>query len=912
MPNSIQQTRDLGQSIWYDNVSRGLIASGAMAALVDAGITGLTSNPTIFEKAIASGDDYDEQLLALALAGADATGAFEGLAIEDIQAVADLLRPVYDATGGADGFASLEVSPTLAHDTEATVAEAQRLFAALDRPNVMIKVPGTPEGVPAVERLIGQGINVNVTLLFHREAYSRVRDAYIAGLERLAESGGDLSRVASVASFFVSRVDTAVDGLLEPRVQSGEEELADLLGRAAIANAALAYRDFQQTVATQRFQALKARGARAQRPLWASTGTKNAAYSDVLYIDSLIAPDTVNTMPPVTLDSYLDHGRVELSLEPSIPEAERVMQALEDNGVSMTEVTDKLLADGVRAFADSFVTLLANVEEKKAALLAAHYAATAALGESRPAVDDAVAGLVERDAVRRIWDADHTLWKPDPTEIADRLGWLTLPTDMRAHVDDLRAFADEVRAMGVDDVVLLGMGGSSLGAEALRTVFGEAPGSPRLTVLDTTVPGWIAAARDAIDVRRALFLVSSKSGGTLETLTGYRYFRSLVDEALGPAEAGRRFVAVTDAGSGLERLARDEGFLRTFRNPETIGGRYSVLSFFGLVPAALTGIAAAIGGAAALFDRAALMQCACAPAVPAEAHPGLQLGAAVGALAKAGRDKLTFVTTPGLGRFGLWAEQLIAESLGKEGVGVVPVAEEPLLAPERYGSDRVFAYLRLDGDDAQPTDDALAALEAAGHPVLRFRLRDRYDLAAEMYRWEFATAVAGVVLGVNPFDQPNVQGAKDKTAEVLASYERDGALPEAPVTPLVDELLAQAAPGDYLCVMAYVRQTPAVDAALTALRRRVMERHTIATTSGYGPRFLHSTGQLHKGGPATGLFLQVTADHAAGIEIPGQGYSFGTLADAQALGDLQALQAAGLRVARVHIAGDVSEGLAAL
>lgn len=907
MANSIQETRDLGQSIWYDNVSRGLIASGAMAALVDAGITGLTSNPTIFEKAIAAGDDYDEQLLALALAGANATGAFEGLAIEDIQAVADLLRPVYDATGGADGFASLEVSPTLAHDTEATVAEAQRLFAALDRPNVMIKVPGTPEGVPAVERLIGQGINVNVTLLFHRDAFSRVRDAYIAGLERLAESGGDLSRVASVASFFVSRVDAAVDGLLAPRVHAGEEELADLLGRAAIANAALAYRDFQETVATPRFQALREKGARVQRPLWASTGAKNPEYSDVLYIDSLIAPDTVNTMPPATLDSYLDHGVVALSLEPAIPGAERVMQSLEDNGVSMTEVTDKLLADGVRAFADSFVTLLANVEEKKAALLASHYAAAVALGDSQPAVAAAASELAERHAVRRIWDADHTLWKPDPTELSNRLGWLTLPTDMRPHASDLQSFADEVRGMGVRDVVLLGMGGSSLGAEALRTVFGEADGRPRLTVLDTTVPAWIAAARDAIDVSHALFLVSSKSGGTLETLAGYRCFRSLADAALGSADAGRRVVAITDAGSGLDRLAREEGFLRIFLNPETIGGRYSVLSFFGLVPAALTGI-----DVMALLDRAALMQCACAPSVPAEAHPGLQLGAALGALAKAGRDKLTFVTTPGLGSFGLWAEQLIAESLGKEGFGIVPIADEPLLAPDCYGPDRVFAYLRLDGDDAQPADDALAALEAAGHPVLRFRLRDRCDLAAEMYRWEFATAVAGALLGVNPFDQPNVQGAKDKTAEVLAAYERDGALPQAGRTCSVGELLAQAAPGDYLCVMAYVRRTPEVDAALEALRRRVMEGHGIATTSGYGPRFLHSTGQLHKGGPATGLFLQVIADHAGDIEIPGQGYSFGTLADAQALGDLQALQAAGLRVARLHITGDVSNGLAAI
>ena len=477
---------------------------------------------------------------------------------------------------------------------------------------------------------------------------------------------------------------------------------------------------------------------------------------------------------------------------------------------------------------------------------------------------------------------------------------------MRAHAEDLQAFADEVRDMGIRDVVLLGMGGSSLGAEVLRCVFGKGSGRPRLTVLDTTVPDWIHAARNAIDIRHTLFLVSSKSGGTLETLTGYRYFRWLADHALGE-DAGSHFVAITDAGSGLERLARDEGFLRTFLNPETIGGRYSVLSFFGLVPAVLTGI-----DVAALLDRAALMQCACAPTVPAEAHPGLQLGAAIGALAKAGRDKLTFVTTPALDSFGLWVEQLVAESLGKEGTGIVPVAHEPLLAPDRYGADRAFAYLRLDGDDAQATDAAVAALEAAGHPVLRFTLRDKLDLAAEMYRWEFATAVAGAVLGVNPFDQPNVQLAKDNTAAVLAAYERDGALPASPVTLSVDELLAQARPGDYLAVMAYVHQTPEVDAAIESLRRRVMERHGIATTSGYGPRFLHSTGQLHKGGPATGLFLQVTVDHPYDIDVPGQSYSFGTLAGAQALGDLQALRAAGLRVAQVHLTGDAAEGIAAL
>ena len=906
MAKQLRDTQQQGQSIWYDNVSRGLLTSGEMAALVESGITGLTSNPTIFEKAISGSNDYDEALLALALAGSTATEAFESMAMEDIRAVADLLRPVYDATDGADGFASLEVSPTLAHDTEGTVAEAHRLFAALDRPNVMVKVPGTPEGVPAVERLIGEGVNINVTLLFHRDAYSKVREAYTAGLERFAANGGDLRRVASVASFFVSRVDAAVDGLLEPRVKAGEEELADLLGKAAIANAALAYRDFQETAATERFAALAGQGRAG-----AAAAVGQHRHQE----------PRLQRRPLHRVAHRVRHRQHHAACHPrQLPRSRRGRAhagALHPGG--------RAGAGRARGRGRQHGRGHGQAPRRWRQVLRRflHDAAGQRGGEEGRAAGGPLrrrfgigrrtsgcgrrAGCPDRAGRRSPHlGIDHTLWKPDPTELSNRLGWLTLPAEMREQAADLQAFADEVQAMGIRDVVLLGMGGSSLGAEALRSVFGEAQGRPRLTVLDTTVPDWIHAARNAIDVRHTLFLVSSKSGGTLETLTGYRYFRKLADDALGE-EAGSHFVAITDEGSGLERLASDEGFLRTFLNPETIGGRYSVLSFFGLVPAALTGI-----DVATLLDRAARMQEACAPSVPAAKHPGLQLGATIGALAKAGRDKLTFVTTPTLSSVGLWAEQLIAESLGKEGMGIVPVANEPLLGPAHYGNDRVFAYLRLDGDDAQASDDAVAALEAAGHPVLRFTLRDRADLAAEFYRWEFATAVAGAVLGVNPFDQPNVQTAKDKTAEVLSAYERDGALPETPSTLSVEELLAQAAPGDYLCIMAYVHQTPEVDAALAALRQRVMERHAIATTSGYGPRFLHSTGQLHKGGPASGLFLQITTDHPNDIDVPGQRYSFGTLADAQALGDLQALQAAGLRVARVRLTGGVAEGLSAL
>ena len=908
MSNPIRETQKLGQSIWYDNVRRGLLTSGELAQLIKTGITGLTSNPTIFEKAISGSSDYDEALLALALEGRSSEESFEAMALEDIRDVADLLRPVYDATNGIDGYASLEVSPTLAHDTDGTVAEALRLFAELDRPNVMVKVPATPEGIPAVEQLIGHGVNINVTLLFNLDAYRLVREAYTAGLEHLVETGGDPSKVASVASFFVSRVDSAVDALLESKIQNGESGFEHLLGKAAIANAALAYRDFQETVAGERFASLQAKGAQVQRPLWASTGTKNPAYSDVLYIESLIGPDTVNTTPPATLVNFMDHGNAKPTLVDSIAEAEQIMADLAAAGINITEVTDKLLVDGVNSFADSYNTLIANVEEKKARLLAKKHASSQVnLGKHQAAVEATLSDLGENDVPGRIWRKDHTVWKPDPTEIADRLGWLTITDVMEEQAANLRAFAKDVKDRGVNHVVLLGMGGSSLGPEVLRSTFGSAPGYPELIVLDSTVPDWIQSVTDVIDPAHTLFLVSSKSGGTLETLTAYRHFRSVLDKALGKKKAGGCFVAITDSGSPLERLAKTEGFLRVFANPSTIGGRYSVLSYFGMVPASLAGIDVSL-----LLDRADHLRESSASCVPADENPGVWLGAVMATLAKAGRDKLTVLTSPTLSSFGLWAEQLIAESLGKEGKGIVPVAGEPLLAPEHYGNDRLFVYLRMDGDNAADTDAGVEALRSAGHPVVQLDLRDRYDVGAEFYRWEYATAIAGAVLEVNPFDQPNVQSAKDKTAEVLTHYAAAGSLPDhAPATSL-KELLSGASAGDYLAIMAYVEQTPETDAALASLRQRVMEKHHIATTVGYGPRFLHSTGQLHKGGPTTGLFLQITTDYKADIAIPGEDYSFGTLADAQSLGDIQALESLGRKTARVHVTGDVATGIAKL
>ena len=366
MGNAIQGLQALGQSVWYDNIERGQIASGELQRLIDVGITGLTSNPTIFNKAISGSTDYDDALTELARAGKDSSEIYETLAMEDIRAVADLLRPAYERTNGDDGYASLEVNPHLARDTEGTVAEARRLFQELDRPNVMVKVPATPEGVPAIHRLIGEGINVNATLTFSLVAYRDVRQAYMAGLEDLDWSGGDVSRIAAVASFFVSRVDTAVDGLLQQRLDEGDEDVQDLLGKAAIANAKLAYRDFMEEFGGERFALLRSKGARVQRPLWASTSTKNPDYRDVMYPEGLIGPDTVDTMPQATISAFLDHGKAAATLDQGVDEAESLIKSLEEAGVSIEQVTARLLEEGVKSFSDSFDELMATIEEKRA------------------------------------------------------------------------------------------------------------------------------------------------------------------------------------------------------------------------------------------------------------------------------------------------------------------------------------------------------------------------------------------------------------------------------------------------------------------------------------------------------------------------------------------------------------------
>ena len=525
-----------------------------------------------------------------------------------------------------------------------------------------------------------------------------------------------------------------------------------------------------------------------------------------------------------------------------------------------------------------------------------------ALGKYGTLIESTLSRLDSDNVVARIWQGDHRVWSEDSTEILDRLGWLSLPKDMESKVAALTSFGEQVRDAGFKSVVLLGMGGSSLGTEVLRRTFGSRAGCPQLLVLDSTLPAWIHAVDQAIDPATTLFLVSSKSGTTIESNALFSYFWGRVAEITGDGAAGGNFGAITDPGTPLERLGEQEGFRQVFANPPEIGGRYSVLSYFGMVPAALIGadLECLLGSAAGMMEACTRPQAA--------DNPGARLGAIMGALALEGRDKLTLVTSPALASFGLWVEQMLAESLGKSGKGIIPVAGEPPLPLGHYSDDRLIVYLRLADDDNSSTDELVDALSSS-HPTVRLELKDRADLGAEFYRWEFATAVAGHILGVHPFDQPNVQGAKDKTDAVLDQFKSTGRLPRAEAVKSVDNLMSQSNQGDYLAILAYLPDTPEIASALASLRRSLTEKYGIPTTAGFGPRYLHSTGQLHKGGPNSGIFLQLTTGHSVDKPIPGWPYDFGILADAQSTGDLQALKSLGRRASRVHLDDDPAAGI---
>ena len=554
-----------------------------------------------------------------------------------------------------------------------------------------------------------------------------------------------------------------------------------------------------------------------------------------------------------------------------------------------------------------------------------------ALGALDAGVQAKLKELRQTGFVSRLWAKDPTLWHQDPTHqkiIRNALGWLHITEQQVHHLSRIKGVAESVRAAGFKHVLLLGMGGSSLCPEVFRMTFGVLPGFPELHVLDSTVPAQVRSFEKRVDLARTLCIVSSKSGSTIEPLVFYRYFFDRLRQVKGD-KAGEHFIAITDPGSMLESLAQESKFRDILPGVPDIGGRYSALSNFGIVPAAIMGV-----NVEHLLDRAERMRQSCDSHVPPEDNPGVMLGIVLGELAKQGRDKITFVTSPAISDLGAWLEQLIAESTGKEGKGIIPVDDEPLGPPDVYGRDRLFAYIRDAGSPDSDQDAKVAALEKAGHPVIRIELTDLINLGEEFFRWEMATAVAGSLLGINAFDQPNVQESKDYTKNFLDEYKKTGRLPEEePVlsaegitiygdaanrqalkgaSTLEEALkahLVRVQGGDYVAVNAYVERTDVSHRVLQNIRLRVRDKRKVATTLGYGPRFLHSTGQLHKGGPNSGVFLQITSDDAQDLPIPGEPYTFGVLKAAQALGDFLSLSKRNRRAIRVHLGADVEAGL---
>src|SRR2546425_2713674 len=660
MPNALKELNRYGQSVWLDYIRRSLIVSGELRRLIDEdGLRGVTSNPAIFEKAIAGSTDYEGQLKEFAKRKElDAKGAYEILAVRDIQDVADILRRIYEESGKRDGYVSLEVSPDLANDTAGTLEEARRLWGAVQRSNVMIKVPATPAGIPAIKTLISEGINVNVTLLFHIDAYEGVAEAYISGLEAFAAKGGDPRRVESVASFFISRIDSAIDTMIDARLKASDDAieqalLKGLMGRVAIANARLTYQRYKDLYLGERWAALAGKGARSQRLLWASTSSKNPNYRDVVYVEELIGPDTVNTIPPATYDAFRDHGRARPSLDEDFEDAQDTMDTLAKVGIDMKQVTDTLLVDGCKIFVDAFAKLLGAVNKQLHTPSEASKRQSAKLpAELATEVKSTLKAWTDGGRVQRLWARDAALWTG--ADEGRRLGWLGTTDDQLALISHLKQAAENARAAGFTHALLIGMGGTVLGVEALARTFAKTAGFPQLHLLDSTDPAQVQAVERKSSLARRMVIAYSKSGSTREPNALREYFFERMKVGGGPAEAGKRFVAITDAGSKMQYAAEAHHFRRVFFGGSGIGGRYSALSDFGVVPAAIMGL-----DMAKLLGAAEEMAHACSCSVPTDDNPGAVLGVILGVAARKGRDKVTLLTSPGIQGVGVWVEQLL-------------------------------------------------------------------------------------------------------------------------------------------------------------------------------------------------------------------------------------------------------------
>jgi transaldolase/glucose-6-phosphate isomerase len=741
-------------------------------------------------------------------------------------------------------------------------------------------------------------------------------NAYLDGLEKRLEAGKDINNISSVASFFVSRLETKADERLQDIIDQGGEgsDIANKLkGKIAVDNTRLAYQDYEQFFNSERFKKLAEAGAKKQKPLWASTSTKDPSYSDIKYVESLVAENTINTVPPSTLDAFIDHGGPEITIYDDLDRAEEDFELLEALDISIDEITKELEDEGVEKFAASFEKLLDVIDKQQRKF-------QSTLGILAEKVPSEVDAFETYEVISRMDRNDSTIWTDDPagkTIVQTRLGWLDLPSEGKTLIPSLNKLFEDCRSEGYEKVLLLGMGGSSLAPETISLILGDQLAGLDLKILDSTIPEQIRNIETWVDYGKTLFIVASKSGTTTETLSLYHYFWEKSEAELDDKRP-LHFVAVTDPGSKLANLGQSSGFRAVFTSNPNVGGRYSALTHFGLVPAALMGV-----DLEDFLNRAQKMAQKCSARTPISLNLGALLGIIIGLSASNGKDKLTLIADPGLKPFGAWLEQLVAESSGKQGRGIVPVDQEPLVKGQGYGADRIFVYLRNSGDH----DRLLEELANNGHSTVTLDVTDPYDLSAQFYLWEVAIAVACGIIGVNAFDQPDVQDNKDRTKKKIALFKEKGILEEPEVIwqkngtkvygyyfealsscesvgDVIEEFIKLAQDGDYIALNAYLPRNEKTTEKLQVLRKHILEETGKATTLGFGPRFLHSTGQLHKGGANNGVFIQITQEDKEDLPIPGMDYTFGTLAKAQAQGDLEALLGRDRRAMRIHLSGE--------
>jgi transaldolase/glucose-6-phosphate isomerase len=864
----IDQLKQIPQSLWLDYIRRGILTSGTLKRyLNDFNILGLTSNPTIFDHAITESSDYDAAIERYdPFSGQSIEELFFSMAVADLREAADCFRSTYEQRRGTDGFVSLEVAPRLADDAPGTITQAEWLWHEVDRPNLLVKVPGTKAGLHALEELIVKGINVNVTLLFSTAQYREAALSYWTALEKRLEQGLPL-KIASVASLFISRWD----------VYAVAHEARLERNQLGLAVARQAYAVYEKLHRSTRWKRLSEAGAMPQRLLWASTGAKDPAVSATYYVDRLLAPNSINTVPEATLMAFATTGQPQPFL--SLDAAETTLNQARSLGIDLEEWGRALQLEGQQAFVRSFDELTERLRQKTQQLGRPRFISSLPRyeGPLETALSEKIASLDNEKLTERLWKRDYRVWQPHPEEIVNRMGWLDTPRYMQDQVTRLEHFVAELVSSGIREILWCGMGGSSLFARVVEQAW-PTPHGVRIEVLDTSHPVTLKRVLDRYQPKKSLVVIASKSGKTLETRSQLELFWSR-------DPSGSHYLAITDPGTELEKLALSRGFRALFRNDPTIGGRYSALSYFGLVALAFKGVPLK-----AWLHSAEAMATACAPCVPAMENPGLVLGTILGLEAQAGRDKCTLILPPALSRFGGWLEQLLAESTGKRNHGIIPIHGESLTQARNYGQDRLFVSLDTISEGWKILDQADQA------QVVMPELKPE-RLGAEVFRWEFATAIAGHLLSLNPFDQPDVESAKQAAGKRLRDKSRGGPPLDSPATAL--ETLH---PGDYLAFQAYIDLDSPLRPRLEALRLRLRDRYQVATQLEFGPRYLHSTGQLHKGGPQSGVFIQFLDDFKENLPIPGQPFGFGELIRAQADGDYEALKTRGRRVFRVRLA----------